>query len=486
MTQPKFSLSAFAPVRLAYVAALRGVVPQDFGAPFTYVMAGDFDVQAFLCLAASNPEGRFVGWLETDAATIDATRLAARQMTDNATFVCAAKNLPDQIDFFCCIDSDAEDAAAQAERVIEAERRLISGGFFVCRYRPVATAKDSLDFLVDSHLPDLSPEAARLFLKDMPSLGALYFERHPQDAARLQKALAANDPTLLRRASGETETRSATFSLMAELLPRGFAFAGDASIPANYLELTAPQAAWDALLKQQNHLLYESIKDFVTQAETRSDVWVKLPATQTTDPVARFNPFTFGLAMPQSAALKTAVPGDLKTPLFTRLLDLMALLPFGLGDFLAHPAGQGFSPDDVLSAVQHLVACGIAAPMKGRYTARNAKGPLAPVWSNTFNASLGESPIDKPDVQFASTIVGGGIVLPLREALVLQALGRVGLENIAGSLQPELSRLAEQNPALAAQITEATEPTDEIVHTIVTDVLAKNMPRWIAYGLLAA
>jgi hypothetical protein len=168
-------------------------------------------------------------------------------------------------------------------------------------------------------------------------------------------------------------------------------------VGANYLEIAAPPEAHEVLIKAKDHLLYEPVKDFALQRLVRNDVWVKLPAEQSADKPTLFGLFTFGITTPREK-IPSALPTkgasiDLSSSLFSSLIDLMCVLPMGIGDFLQHPTGKGFDPDDVLAAVQILVAGGIARPMRGRYDGLLRAAIAYPRWSNGFTAYLKEYPI---------------------------------------------------------------------------------------------
>ncbi len=478
----------FSPIRLSYVAALRGVTPRKPGDSFTYGQTGAFDPETLLCLAASNPEGRFYGLVPDESAASKASAAAKSRQVWNVSFGATEMVFPENLDYFCCEETDLQKREAFFAL---AESRLKPGGLLLCRYQAYANADESLRFLIAEYAPELSDAQAKEFLSELKDLGVSYFANHPIARAGLEKATASDAPESFFETCGtDPAPRSETFETMAQLLPRGFAFAGDADVGINYLEIAAPPQTHELLLKAKDHLLYEPIKDFALQRLVRNDVWVKLPTKQTADKPTLFGDFTFGITLPRDkvpTSLQTkGAPIDLSSTLFAHLIDLMCVLPMGIGDFLEHPSGKGFDPDDVLSAIQILVAGGIARPMRAHYEGLVSADIGYPVWSNGFNAYFKETAITQPSVCLASPIVGGAVCLPARDALVLQALSRVGLANVSGALQPELERLAQGNPALAAQILDSTSASDEAVHNIVTDVVQKGMIRWYAYGLLAA
>lgn len=480
------------PVRLSYVAALRGVMPRKPLSSFTYAQMGTFEAESLLCLAASNPEGRFFGILP-DNAVARACELAKARRVLNVVFGTGPNILPEKLNFLCCESLTKQLTPQERETFFDlAETRLAPGGLLAYRYKAYANADDTLRFLIQEYAPELSASQAQEFLSELKNLGPLYFADHPIALTALNKAIDAKNPdAFFESCLGDNPATSGTFQTMEGLLPRGFAPAGDANIGANYMELAAPAASHETLTVCRGHILYEPIKDFVLQRLTRNDVWVKLPVEQTTQKPSLFGQFVFGITTPrEQVPAQMAMNGnvlDFSTPLFSNLIDLMCFLPLGVGDFLQHPSGKGFDADDVLAAIQILVATGIARPVRERYEGKDAASTTAnPKWASAFNATLMESEITQPVVHLASPIVGGALSLSAREALVLQALGRVGLSNISGSLQPELKQIILNNPSLAAQVMDAATPTDEVVHTLVTSVLEKGMVRWYAYGLLAA
>ena len=67
----------------------------------------------------------------------------------------------------------------------------------------------------------------------------------------------------------------------------------------------------------------------------------------------------------------------------------------------------------------------------------------------------------------------------------MQALNRVGLTDSVSALLPELSRIA-GTPAAQTIIKTNDEPTPEIAHAMVLEIVEKSLPQWYAYALLEA
>ena len=99
------------------------------------------------------------------------------------------------------------------------------------------------------------------------------------------------------------------------------------------------------------------------------DSWVKQPAERSIASAELFGGFAYGITVPREeipASFKAQGKDiDLSSSLYLKLIDLMAVMPIGIGDFLLHPSGQDEKPSKIVEALQVLVACGIASPMRG-------------------------------------------------------------------------------------------------------------------------
>jgi hypothetical protein len=164
----------------------------------------------------------------------------------------------------------------------------------------------------------------------------------------------------------------------------------------------------------------------------------------------------------------------------------MTMMPISIGDFLAHPDGKGFAPIDIIGALQILVACGIALPMRGLYHTGNFTSVAQPRFAGNFNRVLGQTELSSDEIWLASPTLGSGVSVSVCEGLVMQALDRAGLANSVSVLLPELERLA-KNPALASSVTAGLAvPTATSAHEMIEDTVSRSIVQWYAYGLLEA
>lgn len=492
--------STFSPTSLRYIAALRSHKPAASGAAFTYAEVGCKSPEALICLAASNPEGRFYGFVADENGRRNSENDAAERGIFNAIFLVGSpsqilaridngSSLPPMLDYLCCDES--ENALDPAERIALfdlAHKRLQPRGMLVTTYRPCANEGDAFAFLAHEAAPQMNADQKQEFLIELKHLGASYLARHSDMADRLKDAIVKGTPDAFF-AHFSSPVASQTFATMAALGQREMAFAGDARVAYNYVELSVPAAAQNIVAQCRDSLLYEPIKDVVLDRTVRSDIWIKGPFELSNNPTELFGGFAYGIptdrnAVPAAYAAQGKVI-DLSTPLYSKLIELMSTLPMGIGDFMAHPSGMDEKPDAIIEAIQILVACGFAQPMRGMRKMSRSSNVSQPRLVGAFNRFIDKTALvgDK-DVHMSSPVLGCAVVVTVRDALVMQALNRAGLENSVSALMPELQRMAEDSTLHHLHI--EGEVTAEIAHKMVLDAVGSSLPQWYAYGLLEA
>ena len=490
----------FSPVSLRYISALRGIKPKRAGQGFAYAEAFCRDAEKLVCLAASNPEGRFYGFVADESARRAGEESATQRGTFNIVFlvgspseimtrIASGSSLPPMLDYLCCDASDG--ALSEIERTALydlANKRLNPGGLFTTSYRAYDREDGALRFLVRTLAPEMNADQKQEFLAEIKRLGTTYLASKNDVMMRLNDAIIKGTPESFFALYNDAPATSATIDTMLAMGGRGMAYAGDATLTSNYVELAIPAEAQETVVSCRNSPVYEPIKDFALNRAVRTDIWVKNPVEQTTSMSELFGGFAYGITMPreQVASSYTAQGKviDLSSPLYTKLIDLMAILPIGVGDVLAHPAGQGEQPEKIVEALQILVACGIAIPMRGQTGIANNSSVAQPRFVGNFNRYLDKTNLTDKNVWMASQVMGCGVSLSAREAFVMQALNRAGLNNSVSALMPELRRIA--GTSAAQSIIQSQEPTAEIAHGLICDVVGKSLPQWYAYALLEA
>ena len=495
------SLAAtFSPVSLSYVAALRGVKPRRPGDAFTYAQAECKTPDLLIGLAASNPEGRFFGLIGDPVAAAEAAKSARQRQVDNVMFICASPReaaarfakegdaLP-PLDFLACDESEKALAPLDREALFDlAHKALQPGGLLAYSYAAYAQDDGHLRFLVREVAPEMNVGQSNVFLDEIKKLGGFFLKSRPEVAAKLEQAIAKKVPDDFFSLFDQGEARSATFNTLVALRPRGFTYVGDSHIPANYIELSVPAEAQDIIIACQKNPLYEPLKDFALNRTVRRDIWCRHPAQGGRSVGELFGGFAYGIALAaDQVPSEIAVEGktvSLEEPLYKKLVELLSLTPAGIGDFLAQPGNEGFSSDDVVAALQVLVAVGLAKPMRGARESDRLGSLAQPRLAGTFNQYLDKTSVMGAELPFASPVMGDVIAVSARDALVMQALDRAGLANAASALLPELQRLATGAGAVTAVGENA--PTAESARRMVEDSVSKSIIRWYAYGLLEA
>ena len=489
---------SFAPVSLSYVAALRGYMPRKPGEAFAYAMANCTHPEILVALAASNPEGKFYGFVSDTDLCSRATRLAADRQVDNVWFLglkisAIAKGevtLP-EFDYLVCDESQKILTNAERAAVFDiAASQLRPNGLFNYAYRAYGDAFEALRFLVREVSPDLTPEQASDFLLEIKKLGHLYLKTRPDLASKLDQAIARNVPDEFFALFDEGgETHSNTFNTVTAMRSHGMVYAGAGQIGSNYIELCIPAEAQPIIVNCQQNPLYEAIKDFAAMAAVRSDIWCRSTAVKSASPAQLFGGFTYGITLPEDKVPPSIdVFGkavDVSAPVYRKLISLMTLQPAAIGDVLQDAEGKLFTPAEVVDAVQILVALGVARPMRGAREANNVSSVAQPRFAGNFNRYIDKLSVNGDELPMASPVMGDVVSVSSRDVLVMQALNRAGLANSVSALLPELERLA-KNPASAAQITDTATPTEETAYKMINDVVSQSIVQWYAYGLLEA
>ena len=177
---------------------------------------------------------------------------------------------------------------------------------------------------------------------------------------------------------------------------------------------------------------------------------------------------------------------DITTPVFRQWLKLMQIMPLTIGDFLDHPDSSAFDPTDAVMAIHALIAFGIVAPMRNSFEGMGQADHHYPRLSGLYNQSLRGIPLQSTQIVLASPVAGRPVQMSLAEALVLQAVGRVGLAESANALMTELQRVA-GNPALSASMFAAgITPAPDVAEQLIKQVCADHMVDWYALGILDA
>jgi len=492
--------STLSPISLRYIAALRGHKPKKTGSEFTYAEMGCSSPDALICLAASNPEGRFYGFMPNDVARRTADDKAMQRGTFNVIFltgtpsevltrIAGGSSLPPMLDYLCCDETESNFSATERAALFDlAQKRLNQGGILATKYRAYDKADGALRFVINEVTPEMNDQQKIEFLSEIKKLGTKHLSTDIALSDELDKAIADKAPqSFFAKYMGDKST-SHSFDTMVAMGSRGFSYAGDANMTLNYVEMVVPAAAQDLVVECRSNPLYEQIKDLAIDRTIRTDLWIKEPSERSSSPVELFGGFAYGLVTTREQ-IPASHPAqgkniDLSEPSYSKIIELLSMLPVGIADILEHPSCEGISPEKAMEVLQILVACGYAIPMRGSLTTTKMTSVEQPKLVGSFNRFLDKTELGDNDVLFASQVAGCGIALSAREAFVIQAINRVGLNGSVSALMPELRRIA--NTPTAEKIIQEKEPTPEGAHAMIIDIAGKSLPQWYAYALLEA
>ena len=492
--------SMFSPISLRYIAALRGNKPKKAGIEFSYAEINCTSPETLICLAASNPEGHFYGFMPNENARDSADKLAKDRETTNVIFM---KGTPSEIldkvnkgttqlpmlDFLCCDERQNALSTAEHTALFDlAQKQMVPGGLLVSSYRTCDRDDGALRFIIRELAPEMNDAQKREFLTEIQKLGLTYLSHAPKTDETLKKAIANNNPQdFFSLYLDNTPAISQTFNNLVAASSRGLTYAGDATMTMNFVEMAIPYQAQDLIVSCRNSPLYEPIKDFALDRTTRSDIWIKQPSEQSLSPKELFGGFAYGLIVPHHqippfyAAMGKSI--DLSSPLFIKIIDLMAVMPIGVGDAQIHSSCQNEPPEKILEVFQILVACGYACPMRGFLNEIDSANITSLRLAGGFNRYIEKKDLDNQDVVFSSQVAGCGLVFPAQDAFVMQAIGRAGFNNSVNALLGELQRVA-NTPSALPNIRSA--PTPEVAHKMILDTVEKSLPQWYALAILEA
>ena len=485
------------PVILSYVTALRGIRPRLPGEGFTYAELGCGAAERLILFAACNPEGIFFGF-DPDLEKLSIAAARAEQcQVKNVTFSQAnAAQLKEAVEagviggqcFDYLVYNEAGNSAKESLNDIHscALKLLRENGVIVCRYRTYDDAKaDTLLFqnLLAALLPEQPGEA---FAKEWRDLAQLYFAAYPQQAEVFDKALAeGNGRAWLEKQAAASPKPSRTTEVGQVFAGKDFTYLGSAHLSANYMELSTPETTHGVLNARRQHPLYEAIKDFAMHNMERVDIWGREPLKRIDNLVTLFGGFNFGTTEPPERIARTVIfqgkSISFAGPLYDGILSLATVMPVTMGDLVHHESLAGIDAATLLNSVQLLVACGLLQPMRSSY--EGGVDMDNPKLVGNYNQSLRSAVLDLQDYAFASTVTGRPVILTGMTCLVLQALDRGGLDNIAALLGDQLMRLSSHPYLRPLNLGEPQRAVEEAIRQIET-IFHQSMVRWFSLGII--
>lgn len=489
----------FDPITLSYVMALRGVKPRLPGEGFTYAELGCGTGERIVLFAACNPEGVFFGF-DTSIDKLNIAAQAAEELgVKNITFSQAsASDLKEAVDggiiasksfdYLIYNEPDNQQHEVVATLGELAKSLLRENGVFAYRYATYdAQNADELLFRsMTRHILAEQPDKGEVLAKEWRALCDSYFAKHPAKAQEFDKALAEGKGFQWLRTASEGDTSTSKTLQVSQIFSgRDLTYLGSANLPANYMELSAPEASHKALEAKRLHPLYESLKDLATGTTQRIDLWGREKLQRTDNLVSLFDAFTFGVTEPAEQVARTATfqgkTISFTGPLYDGVISMASIMPVTIGDLVHNDRLSEVDAVTILNTVQLLVACGILSPMRASF--EGGIDLSNPKLVGSYNQSLRRINAEMQDYAFASTVTGRPVFFSGLGTLVIQNLDKGGMEGIASFMCDDLMRLS-KHPFLQPLNLGNPQRAAEEAYNQIEIMFQQSMVRWFSLGVI--
>jgi SAM-dependent methyltransferase len=434
-----------APAHINHTAAAAGYRPRPLDGNFTWCDYGCGNGITANILAGCFPKARFYGvdFLRQHITT--AEMLSVRGNLDNTTFLCKGfadleENDIPPLDFavmhgvLSWIDEPTRKAVLD-----DAAKRMKPGGMLLtgCNAMPGWSAKVPLRNMIYSLTKDdvNSLERARVGLawaKKMKDAQVKYFRDNPALAEAIDQ-LEKLDPAYMAHEYFNQHLRAFYFAELRQLMePRGFKFAGSATVFLNMVDLSVPQALYEDFRNISSRAELEAKRDFIRNETFRRDVWIKGDPIQTEEEWMEINlPQIFGTLKPLELIDKAVAFGDIQLSYegepFDELMGAISTRGLSIQNMEQLPGIDSLSPMTRVDAARLLIAGGdIVAFARETEPAKQGTKYSIPAINRGMIKELG---LRLPKIPLAAVHAGTGIEMPNIDAILLLALVDKGKAN---------------------------------------------------------
>ena len=424
-----------APEQLVMAALMRGNRVPALTEGFTYFEMGCGQGDSLNLLAAANPQGRFYGNDFNPSHVAGAQALASAAGLENVTFLeksfqeLRTVDLP-QFDFICLHGVITWINVENRKAIVDFIRtRLKPGGLVYVSYNclPGWSATAPLRRLMTEYAYAgggttlQQVDRALSFTARLQDLKVGFFAPNQALDARLAQIQSASRSYLAHEYFHRDWTPFYHADVVRELAEAKLAFVA----PANYLEhfefLHLAEPALKVLAEIQEPVLRETVKDFLTNAVFRKDIFTRgrmaMPIAEQRAAVAAKQ---FILTTPRAeVSLQMRFPiGEINLlpEIYNPVLDELDKGPRTLAELFAALA-PGLPPERIQQALLVLLASGHILLAPTGYTEQRKEA------TGRFNAMVVERANQSDELQFlASPVAGTGIFVDLVDRLFLSAL----------------------------------------------------------------
>ncbi len=489
---------------LSYVCLLNGVRPPRIDRPFRYCELGCGQGLTLNILAATHPQGQFVGIDFNPLHIAGARRLAEDAGLPNVTFressfqevaTEPAEDGKDGFDFIVLHGVYSWISPENREAVVNIlERRLKPGGLVYLSYNslPGWAPLMPLQKLILAHAAanparsDRQFDAALNFISRLNEAGAGYFAVNTAAAQHLA-SFAGQDRRYLTHEYLNSHWEPLGHAQVAKDLARAkLGYAGSATIPQNFDDLSVRAELRPILAEIADPTLAETIRDFAVNQVFRRDIFLRgLERMAPREAAAELQRLRFTLMIPREKAT-AAIPvplGELRHDpgLALPVFDALAAGTPSLAEIKALPEMARHDFGTLSRFVALLVSSGQAYPLAasvedGHATARR------------LNQAIARRMLIDETLHFlAAPAVGQGIPADVLDRLVLAGLltGQpLDTQTLSLFVADALRGL--ERSVLSDDGTPLTDPESmrHRVFIVLTATLPEKLPAWQRVGLL--
>lgn len=432
--------AGLAPIQLAYVAALNGVVAPDPGKPFRYCELGCGSGRTVTVLAGANPDSEFVG-IDLSAQHIQ----VGQALTKSAGLT----NLEFLAEDISTLDLDAledfdfitmhglfawvsDEVRAAILRFVDAKLR--PGGLVHLSYNALpgwsAVAPIRQYFL--ERAPHVAGEPTEQVQTILDELEALREAKAPfflanESAGTVLTAVRAQDPRYVVHEFFSPEWRPLAFREVANQMAEvGLKYVGDSRTVENLPEHSVQPAFADQVFSVEDRLEREVLKDFISNRFFRGDVYSR-PAVggpQAVSADSLLEKMRFGMERtPAESQKEIDVPGGgirVEGSAVEVIQQLVIHETKQMVEILDHPAFSNLDRAELRSALTALtVGRGIVPCARPSIDFDVVQAAIEPV--PALNRALLEEPA-RGWIVLSCPVTGAGIAVHAIEACMLLGL----------------------------------------------------------------
>lgn len=499
-----------APGYLSYVCLLNGIRPPRTDRPFRYCELGCGQGMTLNILAATHPQGRFVGIDFNPLHIAGARRLAEEAELPNVAFhersfqQVATDGLPaedagDGFDIIALHGVYSWISPENRQAVVDIlERMLKPGGLVYLSYnsQPGWAPLMPLQKLILAHAAanparsDRQFDAALGFLNRLSEAGAGYFAANGAAGQHLGM-MAGQDRRYLSHEYLNSHWEPLGHAQVAKDLARAkLGYAGSATIPQNFDDLAVRAELRPILAEIADPTLAQTVRDFAVNQVFRRDVFVRGPeAMPRAEAEAELKRLRFTLLVPrEDASLAIPVPlGELRhdPALGLPILDALAAGTPSLGEIAAMPEMARHDFGTLSRFLALLVSSNQAHPLA------EPSGESRPAAARLNRAVARRMALDESLFYLAAPVVGQGLAADSLDRLVLAGL----LTGQQAGQPPDTRTLSSfvtealkgfGRSVLAEDGSPVTDPTAmrERLAVVLPELLDRKLPAWRRTGIL--